>query len=130
MECGSILDLDRMRAHNVSSTRSRIVVDEHSHERSLRHNSARRRPRRRNTSNDVLSWRSRYNKPEQYENIVLKATPEGEILRLKDVAKVEMGSSFYISSRWGGNGREFHSHRTHVVCLAGSLAGRRALPLA
>ena len=37
----------------------------------------------------------RYNKPEQYENIILKANPEGEILRLKDVAKVELGSSFF-----------------------------------
>ena len=37
----------------------------------------------------------RYNKPEQYENIILKANPEGEILRLKDVAKVELGSAFF-----------------------------------
>ena len=43
----------------------------------------------------VLTWVGRYNKPEQYENIILRANPEGEILRLKDVAKVELGSSFY-----------------------------------
>jgi HAE1 family hydrophobic/amphiphilic exporter-1 len=43
----------------------------------------------------VLTWVGRYNKPEQYENIVLRANPEGEILRLKDVATVELGSSFY-----------------------------------
>ena len=43
----------------------------------------------------VLTWVGRYNKPEQYENIILKANPDGEILRLKDVAKVELGSSFY-----------------------------------
>src|ERR1700722_9434126 len=43
----------------------------------------------------VLTWVARYNTPEQYENIVLKANPDGEILRLKDVAKVELGSSFY-----------------------------------
>ena len=29
------------------------------------------------------------------KNIILKANPDGEILRLKDVAKVELGSSFY-----------------------------------
>ena len=34
----------------------------------------------------------RYSKPEAYENIILKATPEGEILRLKDVAEVEFDS--------------------------------------
>ena len=43
----------------------------------------------------VLTWVGRYNKPEQYENIILKANPDGEILRLKDVAKVELGSSYY-----------------------------------
>src|SRR5262249_7679833 len=35
------------------------------------------------------------NKPDQYANIILKANPEGEILRLKDVAEVELGSEFF-----------------------------------
>jgi hydrophobic/amphiphilic exporter-1 (mainly G- bacteria), HAE1 family len=43
----------------------------------------------------VLMWVGRYNKPEQYENIILKANADGEILRLKDVAKVELGSSMF-----------------------------------
>src|ERR1700730_2484919 len=43
----------------------------------------------------VLTWVGRYSKPEQYENIILKANPDGELLRIKDVAKVELGSSFY-----------------------------------
>lgn len=43
----------------------------------------------------VLTYIGRYNKPEQYENIILKANPEGEILRLKDVADVELGSEFF-----------------------------------
>lgn len=33
----------------------------------------------------VLTYIGRYNKPDQYENIILKAKPNGEILRLKDV---------------------------------------------
>ncbi|MEZ6036233.1 MAG: efflux RND transporter permease subunit [Planctomycetota bacterium] len=33
----------------------------------------------------VLTYIGRYNKPEQYGNIVLKAKPNGEILRLRDV---------------------------------------------
>jgi HAE1 family hydrophobic/amphiphilic exporter-1 len=33
----------------------------------------------------VLTYIGRYNKPAQYANIILKATPDGEILRLKDV---------------------------------------------
>jgi HAE1 family hydrophobic/amphiphilic exporter-1 len=43
----------------------------------------------------VLTWVGRYNRPEQYENIILRANPDGEILKIKDVAKVELGSSFY-----------------------------------
>ena len=37
----------------------------------------------------------RYNQPEQYENIVLKANPDGQILRLRDVAEIETGPSYY-----------------------------------
>lgn len=33
----------------------------------------------------VLTYVGRYNKPEQYENIILRANPDGEILRLKDI---------------------------------------------
>src|SRR6476620_10007082 len=43
----------------------------------------------------VLTYVGRYNKPDQYANIILKANPEGEILRLKDVAEVELGSEFF-----------------------------------
>ncbi len=43
----------------------------------------------------VLTYIGRYNKPEQYANIILRANPEGEILRLKDVAEVELGSEFF-----------------------------------
>jgi HAE1 family hydrophobic/amphiphilic exporter-1 len=43
----------------------------------------------------VLTYVGRYNKPEQYANIILKANPHGEILRLGDVADVELGSEFF-----------------------------------
>lgn len=43
----------------------------------------------------VLTYIGRYNKPEQYANIILKANPDGEILHLKDVAEVELGSEFF-----------------------------------
>ena len=43
----------------------------------------------------VLTYVGRYNKPEQYANIILRATPEGEILKLRDVADVELGSEFF-----------------------------------
>jgi HAE1 family hydrophobic/amphiphilic exporter-1 len=43
----------------------------------------------------VLTYVGRYNKPEQYGNIILRANPDGEILRLKDVAEVELGPQFF-----------------------------------
>ncbi|RYD83384.1 MAG: efflux RND transporter permease subunit [Sphingobacteriales bacterium] len=43
----------------------------------------------------VLKYPGRYTNYEQYGNIVLRANPNGEILRLKDVANVEFGSSMY-----------------------------------
>ena len=47
------------------------------------------------TKEYVLTYVGRYNKPEQYANIILKANPDGEILHLKDVAEVELGSEFF-----------------------------------
>jgi multidrug efflux pump subunit AcrB len=41
-----------------------------------------------------LNHISRFNNPEQYENIILRASPEGEILRLKDVGRVDLVSPF------------------------------------
>jgi HAE1 family hydrophobic/amphiphilic exporter-1 len=43
----------------------------------------------------VLVYKGRYNKPEEYENIIIRANSEGEILKLKDLAKVELGSEFF-----------------------------------
>ncbi len=42
-----------------------------------------------------LTHVGRATRPEQYENIVLKAAPDGEVLKLKDVGKVELDSSFH-----------------------------------
>jgi HAE1 family hydrophobic/amphiphilic exporter-1 len=43
----------------------------------------------------VLAYQGRFNKPEQYENIIVRAKPNGELLHLKDVATVELGSEFF-----------------------------------
>ncbi len=43
----------------------------------------------------TLFYKGRYSKPEEYENIIIKANKEGEILKLKDIATVELGSQFY-----------------------------------
>ncbi len=43
----------------------------------------------------VLKYRGRYENKEEYENLVVKALPDGGVLRLKDVADVELGAVNY-----------------------------------
>ncbi len=43
----------------------------------------------------TMKYRGRYETPEEFENIVVRATPNGEVLRLKDVADVELGKVSY-----------------------------------
>lgn len=43
----------------------------------------------------VLKYSGRFNSKDQYQNVILRSSPDGEILRLKDVADVEFGSSMY-----------------------------------
>lgn len=43
----------------------------------------------------VLVYKGRYNKPEEYEDIILRANSNGENLKLGDVASVEFGSEFF-----------------------------------
>lgn len=43
----------------------------------------------------ILTWIGRYNEASQYENIILRSNENGEILRLRDVAEVELGPQFF-----------------------------------
>ena len=45
----------------------------------------------------TIKYKGKYNKVSEYENIVLKAMDGGRILRLKDVAKVELDAMGYTS---------------------------------
>ncbi len=88
------LDLDRMRAYNVSSAE----VMEQIKKQSMIGSPGRLGQATGTTSQTieyVLTWIGRYDKPEQYAQIILRANENGEILRLGDVAKVSLGSSFY-----------------------------------
>lgn len=88
------LNPDRMRAYNVSTEEVMKAVEEQS---------VIGRPGRIGRSSGktaqsleyVLVYKGRYNKPEEYQNIIIKANSEGEILYLKDIAKVELDSEFY-----------------------------------
>lgn len=43
----------------------------------------------------VLTYKGRFNKPEEYGDIIVRANPDGEVLKLKDIAEVELGSEFF-----------------------------------
>ena len=48
-----------------------------------------------NTFQYVLKYRGRYEEERNYENMVVKSLPDGSVLRLKDVARVELGIQNY-----------------------------------
>jgi len=87
------LNPDRMRAYNISPEEVLKSIDEQS---------VMARPGRVGLSSGktaqsqeyVFTYKGWYNTPEQYQDIIIKATPEGEILKLKDIAQVEVGSEF------------------------------------
>lgn len=43
----------------------------------------------------VLKYPGRFTTKEEYENIIVKANPDGQLLRIKDVAEVEFGATYY-----------------------------------
>ncbi|TKC09556.1 efflux RND transporter permease subunit [Pedobacter frigoris] len=45
----------------------------------------------------VIKYKGKLNKPEEYENIAIRANTDGTILRLKDVARIEFGAYSYSS---------------------------------
>lgn len=88
------LNPDRMRAYKISSEDVMKAIDEQS---------VMARPGRLGQASGkqaqaleyVLTYRGLYNKPEQYADIVLRANADGELLRLKDVANIELSSEFF-----------------------------------
>ncbi|MFB9058259.1 efflux RND transporter permease subunit [Mariniflexile ostreae] len=46
----------------------------------------------------VITYDGRYSNQEEYENIILKSLGNGEFLRLKDVAKIELDAQSYAAS--------------------------------
>ena len=44
----------------------------------------------------AMRYKGRLEKPEEFENIVIRALPNGELLRLRDVAQVELGTQSYL----------------------------------
>lgn len=67
----------------------------------------------------VMKYKGRLEKPEEFENIVIRSTESGELLRLGDVADVELGIESY-----GFHGR-LNGHEG-VQCMVYQTAGSNA----
>ncbi|NVK04322.1 MAG: efflux RND transporter permease subunit [Flavobacteriia bacterium] len=88
------LNPERMRAYNVS-------VDEVME--AMQEQSIVGRPGRLGRSSGiqaqsleyVLTYKGRFNEPEQYESIIIRANGDGEQLTLGDIGRVELGSEFF-----------------------------------
>ena len=88
------LNPDRMRAYNISSEEVMKALDEQSIIGSPGR-LGRADSKQSQAIEYVLSYKGRYTDPEEYEDVIIKANPNGEVLRLKDVGKVELGSEYY-----------------------------------
>src|ERR1700744_2356835 len=67
----------------------------------------------------VLKYKGRLVKPEEYGNIIIKAAANGQLLRLKDVAQIELGSLDYsVTSTTDNN--------PSIVCAVFQAAGSNA----
>jgi HAE1 family hydrophobic/amphiphilic exporter-1 len=85
---------DRMLAYKISADEVMKSLDEQSLEASPG-KTGESSGKRSQSFEYVLKYSGRFTTKEQYENVVLRASANGEILRLKDVAEVEFGSSMY-----------------------------------
>lgn len=88
------LNPDRMRAYNVSTEEVMKALSEQSVIGSPGR-IGQATGKRSQSLEYVLTYQGRYNTPEQYQDIIIRANANGEILHLKDVAEVELGSEFY-----------------------------------
>lgn len=85
---------DRMLAYKISADEVMKALDEQSLEASPG-KTGESSGKRSEAFEYVLKYPGRFSNKEGYENIILRSNKEGEILRLKDVADVEFGSSMY-----------------------------------
>ncbi len=85
---------DRMLAYNISAEEVMEALGEQSLEASPG-KTGESSGKRSQSFEYVLKYPGRFTTAEQYRNVILRADPDGEILRLKDVADVEFGSAMY-----------------------------------
>ncbi|WP_418263255.1 efflux RND transporter permease subunit [Flavobacterium faecale] len=88
------LNPDRMRAYNVSTDEVMKALGEQS---------IVGRPGRIGQSSGiqaqsleyVLTYKGRFSEPKEYDNVIIRANPNGESIRLKDIGRAELGSEFF-----------------------------------
>ncbi|SDG65411.1 hydrophobic/amphiphilic exporter-1, HAE1 family [Pedobacter terrae] len=85
---------DRMQAYKISVDDVMKSLDEQSLEASPG-KTGESSGRRSQAFEYVLKYSGRFSTKEGYENIVVRATPNGELLRLKDIADVDFSASAY-----------------------------------
>lgn len=67
----------------------------------------------------TIRYKGRLQTPEEFDNIVVKALPNGQVLRLKDIAEVEMGRLTYSFTN------KVNGHDA-VTCIVFQMAGSNA----
>ena len=67
----------------------------------------------------TLRYRGRLQEASQFENIVIKSNADGSLIRLKDIARVELGSESYSF------GTRTNGHKS-VGCIVSQIAGSNA----
>ena len=72
-----------------------------------------------NTYQYTLKYRGRYETSEEFGNIVIKSLSNGEVLRLRDIAKVELGAQSYAYNS------EINGH-PGATCMISQTAGSNA----
>ncbi|REC59148.1 hydrophobe/amphiphile efflux-1 family RND transporter [Chryseobacterium pennae] len=85
---------DRLTAYNISADEVMESLNEQSLEASPG-KTGESSGKRSQSFEYVLKYPGRFNNEKDYGNIILRAKPDGESIRLKDVADIEFGSSMY-----------------------------------
>ncbi len=85
---------DRMLAYSISTDEVLKAIDEQSLE-AAPGKTGESSGKKSQAFEYVLKYPGRYTTKEAYENIILKSSPDGQILRVKDVAEVEFGNAYY-----------------------------------
>ena len=67
----------------------------------------------------TIRYKGRLQQPEEFENIVIKSLPNGEVLRLNDIAEIQLDRLGYNFTNW------VNGHKA-VTCIVYQMAGTNA----